>query len=204
MIGRKAAAAFALAIGALLTISLANPGPAAADAPARLQLDVEQRDDASWMLRATLTRSGAVQSQESVQFLQLVNFFGDRWVPIGTAVTDAAGVASRLYSPTSNGVQQLIARYAAVDGAIESDTFEITVRGAAPAIPTEPPVLPVVRAWAFPVGAAVLFLVWLFLAVILLRAVIGIARPTRRRPPDAAPPHEGLTQTSTRQTSSTE
>jgi hypothetical protein len=190
--------ALALALAAILLVSLATPAAvAAADPPAQLRLEVQPGDDGSFTLRATLTRAGAVQSQETIGFFQFVDFFGERWVPIGTAVTDAAGVASRPYSPTSNGNQELIARYADVDGTVASDPFEITVSGAVPAIPAEPPVLPVVRAWAFPVGAAVLFVVWLLLAVILLRAVIGIARPTEMRatastlPAAAAgPPHQ--------------
>jgi len=169
--------ALALALAAILLVSLATPAAvAAADPPAQLRLEIEPGDDGSFTLRAALTRAGAVQSQETVEFLQRVDFFGERWVPIGTAVTDAAGVASRRYSPTSNGHQELIARFADGGGTIASDRVEITVSRAEPAIPAEPPVLPVVRAWAFPVGAAVLFLVWLLLAVILLRAVIGIAR----------------------------
>jgi hypothetical protein len=205
VISRGAIVAFLVAFAALQFASLANPGEAAAaDPPARLQFDAEQRDDGSWMLRATLTRAGAVQSQETVQFLQQVDFFGERWVPIGTAVTDAAGVASWLHSPTSNGVQRLIARYAADDGTLDSDPFDITVSGAAPAIPGEPPVLPVVRAWAFPVGASILFLVWLFLAVILLRAVIGIARQTPLQAITPRPPASGPAESSPQATSSTE
>lgn len=205
MIGRKALVASVLAIAALALVSLANPGQAsAADPPARLQFDAEQQNDGSWMLRATVTRGGAVQSQETVQFLELVDFFGERWVPLGTAVTDAGGAASRPYSPTSNGVQHLVARFAASDGTFESDPVEITVSGAVPAISEDPPVLPVVRAWAFPVGAAILFLVWLALAVIFLRAVIGIARPTSAQATATAPTREGPTESSSQQTSSME
>lgn len=188
MIGRKALLALVFVTSALVLASLALPRHVAgADPPARLQVDAELRDDGAWMLRATLTRGGAVQSQQTVEFLQLADFFGERWVPIATGLTDAAGVASQIYSPTSNGVQRLVARYVAADGTFESDPLEITVSGAVPAIPGEAPVLPIIRAWAFPVGAAILFLVWLSLAVIFLRAVIGIARPisarsTPRRP----------------------
>ena len=206
MIGRKALGAFVFVTSALVLASLALPGPATgADPPARLQADAEQRDDdGSWMLRATLMRGGAVQSQQTVQFFQLVAFFGERWVSIGTAKTDAAGVASQIYSPTSNGVQRLVARYVAADGTFESDPLEITVSGAVPAIPGEAPVLPPIRAWAFPVGAAILFLVWLARAGIFLRAVIGIARPVPARATSAAPTREGLTESIPQQTSSTE
>lgn len=195
MIGRKALVAFVFVTSALVLASLALPGHGvAADPPARLQVDAELRDDGAWMLRATLTRGGAVQSQQTVEFLQLADFFGERWVSIATGLTDTAGVASQIYSPTSNGVQRLVARYIAADGTFESDPFEISVSGAAPAIPREAPVLPIIRAWAFPAGAAVLFLVWLVLAVILLRAVIGIARSTPVRATSAAPTREGPTE----------
>lgn len=205
MIGRKALVAFVFVTSALVLASLALPGHVAgADPPARLQVDAELRDDGAWMLRATLTRGDAVQSQQTVEFLQLADFFGERWVPIATGLTDAAGVASQIYSPTSNGVQRLVARYVAADGTFESDPLEITVSGAVPAIPGEAPVLPIIRAWAFPVGAAILFLVWLVLAVILLRAVIGIARSTPVRATSAAPTREGPTESIPQQTSSTE
>jgi hypothetical protein len=184
--------AVAVMLAGIVLASLANPRPVAAiDPPAQLRLEVEPSDDGSFTLRATLTRAGGVLSQETVEFLELVDFFGERWVPIGSGVTDAAGVASRRYSPTSNGHQELIARYAGADGTVDSDRFEITVSGADPAIPAEPPVLPVVRAWAFPVGAAVLFLVWLLLAVILLRAVVGIARPPEMQAIGSPPPPSG-------------
>jgi len=202
---RNVLAACVLSISALALASLATPGPVAAvDPPPRLQFETEHRDDGTWMLRATLTRGGAVQSQETIEFLQRVDFFGERWVPVGTAVTDAAGIASRLYSPTSNGVQQLIARFAASDGTFDSDPFEITVSRAVPAIPQEPQVLPVVRAWAFPVGAAILVLVWLALAVIFLRAVIGVARPESAKATAIAPTREGPVESSPKQTSSME
>lgn len=205
MIGRKALVPFVFVTSALVLAGLALPGQVAgADPPARLQVDAEQRDDGAWMLRATLTRGGAVQSQQTVQFLQLADFFGERWVSIATGLTDAAGVASQIYSPTSNGVQRLVARYVAADGTFESDPLEITVSGAVPAIPGEAPVLPIIRAWAFPVGAAILFLVWLVLAVILLRAVIGIARSAPAQATISAPTREGPTESIPQQTGSTE
>ena len=208
MIARNRDAAWALRALAIVTVfvaSLALATPSlAADPPARLQADAQQREDSSWMLRATVTRGGAVKSQETVLFLARVEFFGERWVPLGTAVTDAAGVASRLYSPTANGVQELIARFAASDGTFDSDPFEITVSGALPALSEEAPVLPIVRAWAFPVGAAILFLVWLMLAVIFLRAVIGIARPTSPQTSGSAPTRKGPVESSPQQPSSME
>jgi len=163
----------------LLGLALASP-VVASDPPAELTFIAERRAEGGWMLRATLTQGGAVQSQQTVEFLQAVDFFGPRWIPLGNATTDTSGVASRLYSPTSNGVQRLVARHAA----LQSAPVEITVVGAVPAIPREPADLPIVRAWALPIGAAVLVGVWLMLAAILLSAVIGISRSARRKARD--------------------
>jgi hypothetical protein len=177
VIGRRLLFVCVLGTGALVIASFASlERAAAADPPARLEAVAEQDDDGVWMLRATLTRAGVVQSGRTVEFLQQVDFFGERWVPLGTAVTDAAGSASLPYSPTWNGVQHLVARYEADDGRYESLPVEITVSGAIPAIPEEAPVLPIMRVWAFPVATVVLILVWLALAGILLGAVVGIAR----------------------------
>lgn len=176
---------------------------AAADPPARLQVDVQDRGDGYWTLSATLTRGGAIQTGQTVEFYQVLDFFGERRVPLGSAVTDAAGVASRTYSPTSNGAQQILARYSADDGTVESDLFEINVSGAEPVIPEEGPILPIIQTWAFPVGAAVLVLVWLALAVIFFRAVLRIRRQTADAP-DAASAREGRMEPVPQETSSTE
>lgn len=205
MMARLPAGIAGLFFAALAVGSLSLPSPAAAaDPPAHLQVEVQERGDGYWTLRATLTRGEALLTGQSVDFYQVVDFFGERRVPLGTAVTDAAGVASRVYSPTSNGSQQILARYAAEDGTFESDPFEITVSGAVPVIPDEGPVLPIVQAWAFPVGAAVLALVWLALALILLRAVLGVGRRTAAEVSDTASMREGPIDPIPQETRSTE
>jgi len=192
VIGRKIQVACALATGAFVIAGFASLAPvAAADPPARLEVVAEQEDDGSWMLRAMLTRGGLVQSGQPVEFRQQVDFFGERWVYLGTAVTDAAGFASLRYSPTSNGVQRLVARYEAGDVRYESPAVEITVSGAIPAIPEEAQALPIMRVWAFPVATVVLLLVWLALAGILLGAVIGIAQSRPGRETHGAPAGRG-------------
>lgn len=191
MIARRVIASV-LFIAALTASGLVLPhGAAAADPPARLQTGAEEREDGSWMLAATVTRGGVVQSQQTVEFLQIVDFFGTRLVPLGSGVTDAAGVASRLYKPTSNGLQQLVARYSGGGETAESDLFEIEVTGAAPLLPSEGPVLPIIQAAAFPVGFGILILVWLALATILFRAILGIARPAVGQASDVIPMARG-------------
>lgn len=169
-----------LLLAAFTASSLMLPALAiGADPRVQLQTEAQQREDGAWMLVATVKRGGAVQSQQTVEFFQIVEFFGERSVPLGTAVTDAAGTASRLYRPRTNGSQQIVARYEGGDGLVESEPFEIVVAGVDPLLPGEGPVLPIIQAWAFPVGLAVLIIVWLGLATILLRAVLGVGRAGR-------------------------
>lgn len=192
MTARLARGVAGLFLAAMAVASLSLPTSVAAAGPAaQLQVEVQERDDGYWTLRATLTRGGALQSGQAVDFYQVLDFFGERRVPLGSAVTDAAGVASRIYSPTSNGAQQILARYSAEDGTFESDLFQITVSGAVPVIPEQGAVLPIVQALAFPVGAAVLALVWLALAWIFLRAVVGVGRPAAAEASKTAPMREG-------------
>jgi len=192
-----------LATAALASLSLPTQVKAA-DPPAQLTVDVQDRGDGYWTLSATLTRGRDVQTGQTVDFYQVLDFFGERRVPLGSAVTDAAGVASRAYSPTSNGRQEILARYSAEEGTVESDLFEITVSGAEPVIPEQGPVLPIIQAWAFPVGAAVLALVWLMLGLIFFRAVLGIRRRAGADLPEAAPVRDGRMEPVPQETNSTE
>lgn len=202
---RRALAAIGLLLVTAALASLSAPVRAwAAGPPARLTVDVQDRGDGYWTLSATLTRGGAVQTGQTVDFYQVLDFFGERRVPLGSAVTDAAGVASRAYSPTSSGRQEILARYSAEEGTVESDLFEITVSGAEPVIPEQGPVLPIIQAWAFPVGAAILALVWLMLGLIFFRAVLGIRRRAVADLTEAAPVREGRMEPVPQETNSTE
>jgi len=197
--------ALGLLVAALVASDLVLPGPAAAaDPPTHLLASAEEREDGSWMLVATVTGGGAVQSQRTVEFLQIADFFGERFVPLGNAPTDAAGVASRLYKPTSNGLQRVVARYQTDGETVSSDVFEIQVSGAAPVLASEAPVLPTIQALAFPVGFAILILVWLALAAILLRAMFGITRSATQEVPYSIPKGSGPVDPESTRTSSRE
>lgn len=185
---RLGGAAVALALTALL---LGTQVAEAAEPAIRAQ--AEAMDDGSFRLSATVTTAeGRAQSQAPVTFLAATEFFGSRWVPVGTAVTDTSGTATIVYTPTWNGDQRLIARAASPQGALESQPVNIEVSGALPGVTTEPPDLPIVRAWALPIGVVVVLLVWLILGFLFLSAVIGIARPgplSRVRHERASVPH---------------
>jgi len=169
----------ALAVGIALGALVLQPGIAGAAGPG-LRLQADAADAGTWRLQATVTGAdGTAQSQVAVTFMAATEFFGERWVPIGNALTDTSGTATVIYTPTWNGEQRLVARVSGVEGADESEPIVIQISGALPAIASEPQSLPIVRAWALPIGVAVVVLVWIVLAFLFLSAVIGIARRPR-------------------------
>jgi hypothetical protein len=163
----------ACAAAAFLTL---RPGIAEAAEP-NVAVTATPADNGTWLLAARVsTPDGDAASQVSVTFTAATEFFGERWVPVGTAVTDTSGTASLIYTPTWNGAQTLVAVAAGADGTVASQPIVIEVRGAIAAVPAEPPALPIVRSWALPIGAAVVIAVWIVLAFPFLKAVVGIAR----------------------------
>lgn len=176
----------------LATVSTPAPEVRAAE-PMGLEATVQ--DDGTWRLDATVLQSdGRGQSQVPVTFMARVDFFGERWIPVGTAVSDTTGTASLLYLPTWNGDQILVAR-AGGEAAMSSAPVVIRISGALPGVPSEPEDLPIVRAWAIPVGAAVIVTVWIILAFLFLSAVVGI-----RRAREASQVLDGPSQVDGRQT----
>lgn len=183
-------AAVALAAAALL----ARPQLAAAAGP-EVQFSAEAADDGTWRLEATVVGAdGSALSQVPVTFAAATDFFGDRWIPLGSSVTSTSGVATVIYVPTSNGDQEIVARAATSDGSLESQPLVVHINDAVPAVPLEGPDLPIVRAWALPIGIAVVLLVWMLLGGIFLYAVLGIARqPMVVQAPHRVPPRvDGL------------
>jgi hypothetical protein len=182
---------------ALALAALSVQAGAARAADPQVTVEAAAADDETWRLSAKVTADdGAARSQVSVTFSVATEFFGERWVPVGTAVTDTSGTASLIYTPSWNGAQTLVARASAPDGVQLSEPMVIDVIGALPAIAPEPDDLPLVRAWALPIGVAVVVAVWVVLALLFLSAVIGIARRSGPEPAPAfpAPPEADVRQ----------
>jgi hypothetical protein len=134
--------------------------------------------DGSWQLQALVTdAAGAPVGGASVHVAVEEPFLGTtNAVIIGSASTDTTGTASIRYVPTWNGAQVLVATTAGSDAA-NSVPVTLDVSGAQPAIPAAAPTLPVMSAVAGPAAVAVALTVWLILALTLLYAVLGVARP---------------------------
>lgn len=182
----------ALALAAIAL--LARPELTAAAGP-EVAFSAEAADDGTWRLEATVVGAdGSRLSQVPVTFVAATDFFGDRWVPLGSSVTSTSGTATLIYVPTSNGDQQIVARAATSEGSLESQPLVVHIDDAVPAVPVEGPDLPIVRAWALPIGIAVVLLVWMLLGGIFLYAVLGVARqPEVVQAPQRVPPRvDGL------------
>lgn len=177
-----------LSAGLALAALWAQPGSTrGADPP--VTIEAAALDDGTWRLTSSVTASdGRALSQTAVTFTAATEFFGERWVPIGTAVTDTSGTASLVYRPTWNGAQTLVARTSGTDGPQTSEPITIEVTGALPGIAQEREDLPIVRAWALPIGVGVVVAVWVVLAFLFLSAVIGIARRPKHAQAIQGPP----------------
>jgi hypothetical protein len=183
---------------ALALAALSVQANAALAADPQVTIAAVDADDGTWRLSAKVTDGdGAAQSQISVTFTAATVFFGERWVPLGTAVTDTSGTASLIYTPSWNGAQTLVARAGTPGGVRLSEPMVIDVIGALPGIALEPDDLPLVRAWALPIGVAVVVAVWVVLAFLFFSAVIGIARRSGPEPALAfpAPPEADVMET---------
>jgi hypothetical protein len=138
-------------------------------------------------LTAKLTDpAGHPLAKAEVKFLLATTVFGPRPIPIGSATTDATGVArltldghSKGYRPTTTGPQEFVASYApAGEEPIESST-NINVTGARSAY-TPAPAKPLDAAGNILVKALFLIVatVWLLLIAQVVR-VRRVCRPVR-------------------------
>ncbi len=165
-----------VSMGLAVSVIGAQPG-ATRGADPRVTIEATALGDGTWLLTSSVTGpDGGALSQATVTFAAATEFFGERWVPLGTAVTNTSGTASLAYSPTWNGSQTLVARMRGGDGEQVSEPISIEVSGALPGIAQERPDLPIVRAWALPIGVGVVVAVWVVLGFLFLFAVIGVAR----------------------------
>ncbi len=110
----------AVLLAVALGTSCVTPGVALAQtAPTKLTLSADPRMDGrgrpvkgQLILSATLTNAaGKPINNKAVNFYQQVELMGQHDAFIGTASTDATGVAALLYEPAQSGPQQLKARF---------------------------------------------------------------------------------------------
>jgi hypothetical protein len=171
-VGRAAPVAAATTPGAT---KIALSGSQAAGAGAPVQLTAKLTGPA-----------GQPLAKADVKFLLATTVFGPRPVPLGSAKTDATGIArltlgghSAGYRPTTTGPQEFVASYAPTgEEAIESST-NINVTGARSAYTPAPP-KPLDAAGTILVKALFLIVatVWLLLIAQVVR-VRRVCRPLR-------------------------
>lgn len=156
--------------------------------------EVAKTKTEGWLtIRVILTASdGSALGNRTVHFSQQVDFFGTRTIDLGTATTDAAGVATLAFQPAQTGTHVVMAEFAGVEEYAAAETsFDVEVTEVAPAFVTEEQVpLASVRRWlSISVGGLVVA-VWAVLVGVVVIAVRGIRRAGQS--PDAT--HEGVQQ----------
>jgi hypothetical protein len=124
---------------------------------------------------------GAPIPKAPVRFLLETKFGGVKGrVAVGTATTDANGVAFLHYQPTTGGPQTITARFEGQGIYAESErAAEIDVQNTPPSYAIEPIGLETVRGAAPAALALVVLALWATFAFVLYQA-IGIARVRRR------------------------
>lgn len=182
MIGNatRLACAIGLATTVALGVAIAG-GPAMAAEPAvsaGVQVAFEEPATTEGGVSVTVvltTADGEPIPRQPVDFFVTPDFFGDRSLPLQTAITNAAGEATITYAPTWNGAHRLTASFAG-DGLYQAGEGNavLTVSGLPTSHESEPAALGAIRQWAGPGAVAGTIIVWLLLAGVLFRVGWGI------------------------------
>ncbi len=171
----------ALIVGS--AIALLSAGIISASTPPKLTFSgvSPTRDRAQILISATLVdEAGKPLGERDVAFYQRVEFFGQRDSHIGTARTDASGIATILYEPAEIGPQTIVMWFAGDRVYAEATaTGSIDVTFVESFFASEPsPLAPVSRWLPLALGGLVLA-TWTALLAIFVRAIVGILRPVR-------------------------
>jgi hypothetical protein len=120
---------------------------------------------------------GRPVSGQEISFYVPVELFGNREAYVGSATTDATGVAALGYQPAQVGRQQIIARFSGASTYAPSEASrDVEVSEVAPAFRTESLPFAGLREW-LPMGLiALVIVVW----GILLGVFVGTVRAIRR------------------------
>jgi hypothetical protein len=164
--------------GAIVALLLVGPAVGLAADPAVVDLEAGEAKDGAWQLKAhVVDAAGEPVAGTEVRLTVAVDFLGQRRIFIDSAPTDVTGGATLVYRPTWNGEHRLIAEAGGADGGlVVAGQLTVDVTGVRSPVTPDAIALPLVRAWAFPVAALVVALVWGILGMVFLITVIGIRR----------------------------
>jgi len=143
----------------------------------RLLFDVVSGDPHDTVnLSARLVQAdGKPIGSRPVIFFVRTAVFGNRLMPLGTANTDSSGTAAMTYTPTWEGDQHLVLRFAGdVAYASAETTATALVRVATPAYQAEQEPLIAARRWLPVAAGAVVVGVWGVLIRLLLAVLRGL------------------------------
>lgn len=173
-----------LAFAATLMLTSNATSAASGPSPAVLQLSTAPSLNAKGhkikgqlLIVAKLTAAdGTPLSKETVAYYERVTFAGaEREAALGTAVTDATGVAAIVYQPAQAGKHTLTVHFAGNGGATNADANStIQVTDVVPLFPATTAPLASVRHWLSIAVLLIVVAVWVFLLGLVLRVVFGI------------------------------
>ena len=170
--------------GAVAGTASAQVAPGAAS---MLKLDQPTRTNVKGrlVLSATLVAPDAkVAGERRVGFYQHVDLLGSRDALLGSATTDASGVAVLVYEPAQTGRQVVTARFAGADLLPASEaSITFVVDEAVPPYDQEPLPYLAIRPWLTYLVSGAIIWIWLVLLFVLVRGVVG-TRACYRLPPD--------------------
>lgn len=169
-----------------LALGLFGAQPVVADGPENTnavtpQLALREVTEArteGWMVISVVLTApdGSAIGNQAVSFYQEVEFFGMRTIDLGTATTDAAGVATLAFQPAQTGTHLVTAKLAGSEEYAAAETsFDVEVTEVVPAFEMkEDTPLASIRRWlSLGVGALVVG-VWVVLLGVVVMAVRGI------------------------------
>lgn len=137
--------------------------------------------DQGYVLSVRIHTTDAMPVNETaVRFYQVVDFFGQREMYLGSAVTDGQGNAALPYLPAELGPHQILVRSTARDhfsAAEGRTTFEATV--AAPAYQAETVPLADFSKIVTAVVGAIVLTVWALIAFAFISTARGVRRGAR-------------------------
>ena len=178
----RATRGIVVAVAAALMLAFGNV--ALADhlkAVCEVQAAASAKMDQGYVLSVHIhTTDGKPVNETAVRFYQVVDFFGQREMYLGSAVTDGQGNAALAYLPAELGPHQILVRSAAkehVGSAEGRTTFQATVAAAAYR-PEAVPLADFSKVVTAVVGAIVLT-VWALIAFAFVSTARGVRRGAR-------------------------
>ena len=186
--------ALALAIGILSAATLGllvGPNLADAEGPTGkaavtmtfADLQAGEKDGEFAVSVKLVSADGEPVSSQSVRFFVTPDFLGERPMLLLATSTDEQGTATATYIPSWDGEHRITARFAGNDTYAAAETITVLELSASAAVPPGFPLPvepPAVLQLVSPSVVVIVLVIWLILALVLIRVGWGVWHSSRR------------------------